>query len=198
MSDEKLQREPVFGGARLTLVMGDITVQAVDAIVNAANSELLGGGGVDGAIHRAGGPEFDAACREIARRRAPLPAGDAVSVAPGLLPVKRVILTVGPIWHGGRSREALTLANAYRSSLTVARAEGMRTVAFPSISTGSYGYPVRKAAAVALAAVRAELEARPGSFDEVRFVLFGQGAMAAYEEALEGLLGEPLGGEPQG
>jgi O-acetyl-ADP-ribose deacetylase len=175
----------VFGGTQVTLVMGDITVQAVDAIVNAANSGLLGGGGVDGAIHRAGGPEFDAACREAARLHAPLPPGEAVAVRAGGLPAKHVILTVGPVWHGGTSGEARTLADAYRSSLAVARAEKARTVAFPSISTGAYGYPVDEAASVALTTVRAELEAYPESFDEVRFVLFGQSALNAYEAARE-------------
>jgi O-acetyl-ADP-ribose deacetylase len=185
--EEDGQVEAVFGDTRLTLVMGDITVQTVDAVVNAANSGLLGGGGVDGAIHRAGGPEFDAACREIARLRAPLPPGQAVAVGGGRLPAKRVILTVGPIWRGRASGEARILADAYRSSLTVAREEGLRTVAFPSISTGAYGYPMDEAAAVALATARAELEAYPGSLDEVRFVLFGQSAMNAYEAALKSL-----------
>jgi O-acetyl-ADP-ribose deacetylase (regulator of RNase III) len=177
----------VFAGTQVTLVMGDITVQAVEAIVNAANSGLLGGGGVDGAIHRAGGLEFDVACRQIARLRAPLPPGHAVAVTAGRLPAKRVILTVGPVWRGGASGEARILADAYRSSLSVAREERLRTIAFPSISTGAYGYPVDEAAAVALAAVRADLEAHPGSFDEVRFVLFGQSALDAYEAALEAL-----------
>ena len=127
----------VFGGAQVTLVLGDITGQAVDAIVNAANSGLLGGGGVDGAIHRAGGPEFDAVCREAARLHAPLPPGEAVAVSGGRLPAKRVILTVGPIWHGGSAEEARVLADAYRSSLSLAREEGLRAIAFPSISTGA-------------------------------------------------------------
>ena len=178
----------VFGGAQVTLVLGDITVQAVDAIVNAANSGLLGGGGVDGAIHRAGGPGFDAACREAARLHAPLPPGEAVAVAGGRLPAKRVILTVGPIWAGGRAEEARILANAYRSSLSSARDEGLRTIAFPSISTGAYGYPLDEAAAVALATVRAELEAHPGSFDEVRMVLFGERTLEAFEAALGALV----------
>jgi O-acetyl-ADP-ribose deacetylase (regulator of RNase III) len=108
----------VFGGTQVTLVLGDITVQEVDAIVNAANSGLLGGGGVDGAIHRAGGPGFDAACQEAARLHAPLPPGQAVAVSGGRLPAKRVILTVGPIWRGGRAEEARILAYAYRSSLS--------------------------------------------------------------------------------
>jgi O-acetyl-ADP-ribose deacetylase (regulator of RNase III) len=177
----------VFGGTQVTLVLGDITVQAVDAIVNAANSGLLGGGGVDGAIHRAGGPDFDAACQEAARSHAPLPPGQAVAVSGGRLPAGRVILTIGPIWHGGRAGEALILASAYRSSLSVAREEGLRTIAFPSISTGAYGYPLGEAAGVALTTVRAELEAHPGSLDEVRFVLFGERALEAYEAALGAL-----------
>jgi O-acetyl-ADP-ribose deacetylase (regulator of RNase III) len=177
----------VFGGAQVTLVLGDITVQAVDAIVNAANSDLLGGGGVDGAIHRAGGPGFDAACREAARLHAPLPPGEAVAVSGGRLAAKRVILTVGPVWHGGGAEEARILANAYRSSLSLAREEGLRTIAFPSISTGAYGYPLAEAAAIALTTIKAELEARPGSFDEVRVVLFGEATLEAYKAALGAL-----------
>lgn len=191
MSDDRVRQGPAeFGGTLLTFVDGDITQQEVDAIVNAANSGLLGGGGVDGAIHRAGGPEFEAACREIARRHAPLTAGRAVSTIGGRLPAKRVIHTVGPIWHGGAFGEARVLADAYRSSLTLAREAGMRSVAFPSISTGAYGYPVEEAATVALRAVRSELEAHPGSFDEVRFVLFGRSPFRVYEAALEALLAE--------
>jgi O-acetyl-ADP-ribose deacetylase len=177
----------IFGDTQVTLVLGDITVQAVDAIVNAANSGLLGGGGVDGAIHRAGGPGFDAACRAAARLHAPLPPGQAVAVSGGRLPAKRVILTVGPVWHGGRADEARILANAYRSSLSLAREEGLRTIAFPSVSTGAYGYPLDEAAAVALTTVKAELEAHPGSFDEVRLVLFGERTLEAFEAALGAL-----------
>jgi len=180
----------VFGNTRVTLVRGDITTQKVDAVVNAANSSLMGGGGVDGAIHRAGGPEIKTACLEIVRAHGRLPPGQAVVTTGGRLPARQVIHTVGPVWHGGTSGEDQTLANAYRSSLAAARQEKARTVAFPSISTGAYRYPVDRAAAVALATVRAELEAHPGSLDEVRFVLFGQCTVDAYEAALKALLDE--------
>lgn len=180
--------QAVFGGTQVTLVEDDITKQTVGAIVNAANSGLLGGNGVDGAIHRAGGPEFDAACVEAARSHAPLPAGKAVAVAAGRLPAKRVILTVGPIWQGGRSGEAGILASAYSSSMSLARGLGLRTIAFPSIATGVYRYPLDEAAAVALATVKTELEVHPGSFDEVRFALFSEPTLSAYEAALRGLL----------
>jgi O-acetyl-ADP-ribose deacetylase (regulator of RNase III) len=177
--------ERTVAGARLVLLLGDLTRQAVDAVVNAANSGLLGGGGVDGAIHAAGGPAIVAECRVIRERQGRLPPGEAVVTTAGRLPARRVIHTVGPVWYGGDEDEAGTLARAYRSSLTVAREEGLRTVAFPSISTGAYGYPVDQAASVALAAVRDELQAHPGSFDEIRFVLFQQWTYEAYCRALE-------------
>ncbi|MBA2245126.1 MAG: O-acetyl-ADP-ribose deacetylase, partial [Gemmatimonadetes bacterium] len=130
-----------IGGTTLRLVRGDITEQQVDAVVNAANSTLLGGGGVDGAIHRRGGPEILAECREIRRTRYPegLPTGEAVATTAGDLPAKRVIHTVGPVWQGGEAGEPELLAAAYRSSLERAREEGLRTLAFPAISTGVYG-----------------------------------------------------------
>lgn len=171
---------------KLTLVQGDITKQAVDAIVNAANSALLGGGGVDGAIHRAGGPAILAGCREIRRTRYPdgLPAGQAVITTGGRLPARHVIHTVGPVWHGGRQGEPALLADAYRNSLALAVAEGLRTVAFPSISTGVYGYPVDRAARVALDTIRAFIDSRPNALDEVRMVLFSAGDLKAYQQAL--------------
>ena len=152
-----------IGRATLRLVQGDITEQRVDAIVNAANPSLMGGGGVDGAIHQRGGPAILAECREIRRTRYPdgLPPGEAVATTAGELAARRVIHTVGPIWRGGRSGEADTLAAAYRNSLERAREEGLRTVAFPSISTGAYGYPVEEAARVALRAVAGYLKEHP-------------------------------------
>ncbi len=183
-----------IAGTRLTLVQGDITVQRVDAIVNAANSGLLGGGGVDGAIHRAGGPAILAECRVIRDERGRLPAGQAVSTTAGRLPARRVIHTVGPVWSGGRTGEPETLASAYRSSLTVAREEGLRTVALPSVSTGAYGYPVESAAQVALGTVAEELRAHPEAFDEVRFVLFDERSLKSYERALREISpGEGIG-----
>ena len=179
--------ETTVGNTRLALVAGNIITQNVDAVVNAANSSLMGGGGVDGAIHNAGGPQIKAACRDIVRARGPLPPGRAVATTAGRLPARLVIHTVGPVWQGGTSGEDRTLADAYRSSLAVAREENARTVAFPSISTGAYGYPMDQAATLALRTVRAELEAHPGSFDEIRFVLWGQRALLAYEAALAAL-----------
>jgi O-acetyl-ADP-ribose deacetylase (regulator of RNase III) len=168
------------GGARLELVQGDITQQDVDAIGNAANSGLRGGGGVDGAIHRAGGPAIMAECRRIGG----CPTGSAVITTGGDLPAGHVIHAVGPIWRGGGSGEADLLAGAYRTSLQVAVENGCRSVAFPSISTGVYGYPIRQAARVALGAVARFLEENPGALDLVRFVLFTAGDLAVYEEAL--------------
>jgi len=175
-----------IGNSRLGLTMGDITTQSVDAIVNAANSSLLGGGGVDGAIHRRGGPAILAECREIRRTRYPdgLPPGEAVLTTAGDLPARRVIHTVGPIWRGGGHGEADVLASAYRSSLARAREEALRTIAFPSISTGAYGYPIRAAAEVALATVIETVDAHAGAFDEVRFVLFSEGDYAIYAAVL--------------
>jgi O-acetyl-ADP-ribose deacetylase (regulator of RNase III) len=181
--------ERTIGDARLRLTRGDITEQRVDAIVNAANSSLMGGGGVDGAIHRRGGPAILEACEAIRRRDWPdgLPAGEAVATPAGALSAERVIHTVGPRWRGGGAGEAETLASAYRRSLEVAAEEGARVVAFPSISTGVYGYPVEEAADVALRAVRGVLEERPSTFDEVRLVLFSDEDLAAYRTALDRL-----------
>ena len=168
------------GGATLELVQGDITHQDVDAIGNAANSGLRGGGGVDGAIHRAGGPAIMAECRRIGG----CPTGSAVITTGGDLPARHVIHAVGPVWHGGGGGEADLLAGAYRTSLQVAVENGCRTVAFPSISTGVYGYPIAEASRVALAAVARFLREDPGKLDLVRFVLFTARDLAVYEEAL--------------
>ena len=171
----------------LRLVQGDITEQDTDAIVNAANSTLLGGGGVDGAIHRRGGPDILEECRRIRATSHPegLPTGDAVSTTAGRLHARRVIHTVGPIWRDGSAGEAELLARAYRNSLRVAAEEGVRTIAFPSISTGAYGYPTERAAVVALRSVRDAINAHPDAFDEVRFVLFSQRDWSTYHDALE-------------
>jgi O-acetyl-ADP-ribose deacetylase (regulator of RNase III) len=140
----------VFFGGRLVVATGDITRRAVDAIVNAANSSLMGGGGVDGAIHRAGGPAILEACREIRKSRYPdgLPAGEAVETTAGKLPARYVIHTVGPVWHGGASGEEGLLASCYLKSLELAARLDLQTIAFPAISTGVYGYPREKAAQV--------------------------------------------------
>ena len=138
-------------GGRLIVVTGDITTLAVDAIVNAANSSLMGGGGVDGAIHRAGGPAILAACTAIRKERYPdgLPPGEAVETTGGSLPARFVIHTVGPVWHGGARGEEQTLSSCYRNCLAIAVRLGLHSLAFPAISTGVYGYPPDRAARVA-------------------------------------------------
>jgi len=158
-------------------VRGDITDQVVDAIVNAANSSLLGGGGVDGAIHRAGGPEIVAECRQLGG----CDTGDAKATTAGRLPAHYVIHTVGPVWRGGEADEAELLASCHRRALEVAAELGCMSIAFPAISTGVYGYPVELAAPVAVAAAR---EAQRPPVELVRFVLFGQGHLDAFSRAV--------------
>jgi O-acetyl-ADP-ribose deacetylase len=167
---------------RIELVEGDITHERADAIVNAANSTLLGGGGVDGAIHRRGGGAILEACRDLRRERYPtgLPVGEAVATTAGELPARWVIHTVGPIYRRERDPAKL-LARCHRACLRVADELGAATVAFPAISTGAYGYPVREAAAVAIDAVRDA----DSKVEEVRFVLFGREAYRAFDDALE-------------
>ena len=178
----------MFGRTKVRLVRGDITHQETDAVVNAAKSSLMGGGGVDGAIHRAGGPAILSECMEIRRTMYPegLPTGEAVITCGGNLRARHVIHTVGPVWRGGGSEEEKLLANAYRSSLRVANENGLKSVAFPSISTGAYRYPVDKAAWTALATVKSFIEENP-FLDEVVFVLFSEGDYEAYSRALTGL-----------
>lgn len=168
-------------GKTLELVQGDITDQAVDAIVNAANRRLAGGGGVDGAIHRRGGPEI---MRETARRYPEgCPTGSAVISGAGGLPAKYVIHAVGPVWRGGQKGEPELLRSAYRASLKLAAEHECRSVALPSLSTGAFGYPIDLAARIALAAASEFLE-EEGPVELVRFVLFGAEALTAFEEAL--------------
>lgn len=161
----------------LTLVKGSITEQAVDAVVNAANSSLLGGGGVDGAIHRQGGPEILAACRDLRASRygKGLPTGEAVATTAGRLPARWVIHTAGPVWSTSEDRSEL-LASCHREALRVAAELGARTVAFPAISTGVYGWPLEDAARIATETVRTT----PTSVEEVRFVLFDDRAYEVF------------------
>ena len=166
---------------KIELVQGDITRQTTDAIVNAANTTLLGGGGVDGAIHRAGGPDILAACRELGG----CATGDAKLTPGGRLAARFVIHTVGPVYRDGRHKEPDLLASAYRRSLQVAVGVGLRTVAFPSISTGAYGYPIAEAAPIALRTVRLFGREHPGTLDLIRFVLFSAPDLAVYQETLE-------------
>ena len=171
-------------GKTLELVQGDITEQTVDALVNAANSRLAGGGGVDGAIHRPGGPEI---MRETARRYpGGCPTGSAVISGAGNLPAKYVIHAVGPIWRGGRQGEPELLRSAYRAALELAREHHCRSVALPSLSTGAYGFPIDQAARIALATADEFLK-EEGPPELVRFVLFGTEALAAFEAALREL-----------
>jgi O-acetyl-ADP-ribose deacetylase (regulator of RNase III) len=175
--------EVEWNGCKVSLERGDITRLAVDGVVNAANSHLAGGGGVDGAIHRAGGPAIMAECREIIRRIQRLPAGDAVATTGGNLPAKRVIHTVGPRYAEAGADASRLLASAYRRSLEIALAEGLQSVAFPSISTGIYGYPITEAAPVAIATVRQFLTER-GAPGQVIFCLFSDADFAVYRQAL--------------
>lgn len=181
--------ELTINKTRLTLVQGDITRQDTDVIVNAANSGLLGGGGVDGAIHRAGGPAILEECRRIRAERGPLPTGQAVITTGGNLKARHVIHTVGPVWQGGHSEEAELLASAYRESLKLVVSMRLSSVSFPSISTGAYGYPVTEAAEVALKSVTDFLR-REGSPEEVVFVLFSEPVHRVYEQTLQKLMRE--------
>jgi O-acetyl-ADP-ribose deacetylase (regulator of RNase III) len=174
------------GKAVIRLVQGDITNMETDAIVNAANSSLMGGGGVDGAIHRRGGPTILEECKRIRATEWPqgLPTGKAVITSGGNLKAKHVIHTVGPIWHGGSRGEPELLAQAYQNSLKLASEKGLKTVAFPSISTGAYGYPIEQASHVALGTVKTFLE-KEDRLDEVVFVLFSERALETYVDAAQ-------------
>ena len=170
---------------KLRIIQGDITKQDTDAIVNAANSSLMGGGGVDGAIHRAGGPAILEECKRIVARQGRLPTGKAVITARGNLKAKHVIHTVGPIWHGGSKGELELLASAYQESLKLAAENNLNSIAFPSISTGAYGYPVDQASEVALEAVITFVSQGTTSLKQVVFVLFDSQTFGAYSSSLK-------------
>ncbi|MEE9614182.1 MAG: O-acetyl-ADP-ribose deacetylase [Thermodesulfobacteriota bacterium] len=169
-------------GTTISLVRGDITLEDTDAIVNAANSRLAGGGGVDGAIHAAGGPEIMAECRKIGG----CPTGRAVITGGGKLRTRHVIHAVGPVWRGGTNDEDGLLHGAYKTSLRLAVENGLKSIAFPSISTGAYGYPIEDASEVALKAVMEFIKENKG-LKLVRFVLFSEGDLTVYTETLRKL-----------
>ncbi len=174
-----------YMNGRVEIVKGDITKRSVDAIVNAANKSLLGGGGVDGAIHRAAGPELLKECKTLGGAET----GEAKITGGFKLSAKHVIHTVGPVWHGGNSEEEELLANCYRKSLYLAKENEVKTIAFPCISTGVYGYPIEKAAAVAQREVKSFLE-QDESIEKVFFVCFGDRDYDIYLKTAEKLLGE--------
>ena len=176
--------ETTINGAILSIIQGDITQQETDVIVNAANSSLMGGGGVDGAIHRAGGPAILEECKQIIARQGRLPTGQAVITNAGNMKAKHIIHTAGPVWRGGDSNEADLLASAYRESLKLAVQNQLTSISFPSISTGAYGYPVDTAARVALQTVISFLDESVTFIKEVVFVLFDARTFATYSSML--------------
>jgi len=177
--------EVTINKTKVSIVQGDITGQATDAIVNAANSSLMGGGGVDGAIHRAGGPAILEECKKIVTRQGRLPTGQAVITTGGNLKARHVIHTVGPIWHGGSRNEAELLESAYYECLKLAAANKLTSISFPSISTGAYGYPVDEAAKIAVSTVVAFLKEQATSPKDVVFVLFDSRTYQSYCSALQ-------------
>jgi O-acetyl-ADP-ribose deacetylase (regulator of RNase III) len=193
MSEEESrmgENEFSVGKSRVSLVQGDITKMDVDAVVNAANSTLMGGGGVDGAIHRAGGPAILEECRSLRATKWPegLPTGEAVMTTGGKLRAMSVIHTVGPVWRDGRHGEPELLAEAYRNCLDLAASKGLKSVAFPSISTGAYGYPVEKACRIALETTRKFLD--NAQILDVVFVLFSKNDFEVYVKNAKELLQE--------
>lgn len=184
------ENEFSVGKSRVSLVQGDITKMDVDAVVNAANSTLMGGGGVDGAIHRAGGPAILEECRSLRATKWPegLPTGEAVMTTGGKLRAMSVIHTVGPVWRDGRHGEPELLAEAYRNCLDLAASKGLKSVAFPSISTGAYGYPVEKACRIALETTRKFLD--NAQILDVVFVLFSKNDFEVYVKNAKELLQE--------
>lgn len=188
MTMSSLLRYRIGKTSSLELLQGNITDEATDAIVNAANSSLLGGGGVDGAIHRAAGPELLEECRKVRDRRGPLAPGQAVTTSAGKLKSKYVIHTVGPVWNGGQVNEPQILESCYCNAIAQANRLGCRSVAFPSISTGAFGYPVQPAAKIAVRALTRLLH-QPLSVNLARFVLFDMETHRAYAAAAAELTG---------
>jgi O-acetyl-ADP-ribose deacetylase len=172
---------------QIQVIRGDITRQAVDAIVNAANESLLGGGGVDGAIHSAAGEELELACLKIHKEKGGCKTGDAVITTGGNLPAKFVIHTVGPVWRGGKQKEAELLAGAYLSSLRLASENGIKSIAFPNISTGVYGFPKEQASKIAVSAVVGFLNNNETSVESVVFVCFDRENFELYKRLVDNL-----------
>ncbi|MFD2520079.1 O-acetyl-ADP-ribose deacetylase [Emticicia soli] len=170
--------------ATIKLIKGDITVSDTDAIVNAANSSLLGGGGVDGAIHRKGGPKILEECIAIRNRQGGCKTGEAVYTSGGLLPCRYVIHTVGPIWNGGKKKERELLSNCYHNSLKIANELNVATIAFPNISTGIYHFPKEEAAEIAIQTVQAFLEIENKTIQEVSFICFDEENYEIYEKLI--------------
>jgi O-acetyl-ADP-ribose deacetylase (regulator of RNase III) len=177
--------EVIVNKTKVSIVQGDITRQATDAIVNAANSSLMGGGGVDGAIHRAGGPAILDECKKIVARQGRLPTGKAVITTGGNLKSRYVLHTVGPIWHGGGRNEAELLRSAYYECLKLATKSKLASISFPSISTGAYGYPVDEAAKIAVSTVVLFLNEQTTSLKDIVFVLFDTRTYQSYYSALQ-------------
>jgi O-acetyl-ADP-ribose deacetylase (regulator of RNase III) len=180
--------EVTVKSTNLYMIQGDITRQTTDAIVNAANSSLIGGGGVDGAIHRAGGPAILEECRRIVAQQGSLPTGKAVITTGGNLKARHVIHTVGPIWRGGGANEAELLRSAYFECLSLAAENELASISFPSISTGAYGYPVDEAATIAVSTVVSFLGKHATSLKEIVFVLFDSQTYQIYRSALQAYL----------
>jgi len=177
--------EVKINGISLALIQGDITKQATDAVVNAANPTLMGGGGVDGDIHQAGGPAILEECKLIVAKEGKLPTGKAVITTGGNLRAKYVIHTVGPVWYDGNRGEAQLLASAYKESLKLAEDNKLSSISFPSISTGAYGYPVQQAARIAIEAVTSFIKDKASFLREVVFVLFDRKTYNAFRSALQ-------------
>jgi O-acetyl-ADP-ribose deacetylase (regulator of RNase III) len=182
--------EVTVNKTKVTIVQGDITSQATDVIVNAANSSLMGGGGVDGAIHRAGGSAILEECKKIVAQQGRLPTGKAVLTTGGNLKAKYVIHTVGPIWQGGSRNEAELLESAYYECLKLATENKLTSISFPSISTGAYGYPVDEAAKIAVSTVVSFLKRQSTSLKDIVFVLFDARTYESYRRALREVAGD--------